>query len=75
MPIDVFPQICTSCRLCYEECPVDLFTWDEASRLPVVSYLEECFYCNVCEVVCPTDPKAIRVSPPLISQVVGWKHK
>jgi adenylylsulfate reductase subunit B len=56
-------KYCTGCADCYKNCPMDVFGWDEAEKLPVVSYPGECIFCCVCELTC--SEKAIDVRFPL----------
>jgi len=58
-------KLCTSCGNCYEDCPMDIFGWDEADNRPRAAYPDECTLCCVCEIVCPE--KAIDVRFPLHS--------
>lgn len=46
-------SFCTSCTRCYEDCPMDIFGWDEEKKIPLVLYPEECALCCVCEMICP----------------------
>lgn len=46
-------SFCTSCTRCYEECPMDIFGWDEEKNIPLVLYPGECALCCVCEMECP----------------------
>ena len=47
-------SLCVNCKICYNVCPLDVYTWDEKLRLPVVSYPDECYHCGVCEIDCPS---------------------
>jgi NAD-dependent dihydropyrimidine dehydrogenase PreA subunit len=42
-------------------CPGDLIFHDEGNKnaLPVVKYPDECWYCGLCQAICPVD--AIKV--------------
>ena len=51
---------CNGCKICYNECPMDVFAWDEEKKKPVVAYPDECWYCGACEIDCPV--KAIDLS-------------
>jgi len=44
---------CTACLRCYDLCPMDVFTVDEKTNLPKVTYAEECWTCGVCWMECP----------------------
>jgi NAD-dependent dihydropyrimidine dehydrogenase PreA subunit len=46
-------RLCTGCRECYEDCPMDVFGWDEEKQMPTVTYPGECRFCCDCEIVCP----------------------
>jgi len=54
---------CNGCRTCYDDCPSDVFTWDEEKGLPSVAYPDECYYCAACDVGCPEE--AISLTMPL----------
>ena len=54
---------CTSCTRCYEDCPMDIFGWDEKLNRPVVLYPGECALCFICEMNC--SGRAIDVRFPL----------
>jgi 2-oxoglutarate ferredoxin oxidoreductase subunit delta len=59
-----FPEICKSCGLCIEKCPVKCLAYDEKNMdylgLPVVKCeIEKCIACKTCESTCPEG--AIRV--------------
>jgi len=43
---------CNGCRSCYNNCPSDVFSWDEEKGLPVIAYPNECYYCGTCELDC-----------------------
>jgi NAD-dependent dihydropyrimidine dehydrogenase PreA subunit len=44
---------CNGCKVCYENCPMDVFGWDEEKRMPITSYPGECAFCCFCEIICP----------------------
>jgi adenylylsulfate reductase subunit B len=54
---------CNGCGECYENCPMDVFGWDEKKRKPTVTHPAECRVCCVCEISCPE--VAINVLIPL----------
>jgi NAD-dependent dihydropyrimidine dehydrogenase PreA subunit len=56
----VFNDRCTSCGLCVEQCPTDVFDRDAAGK-PVIARQDECQTCFLCEVHCPED--ALFVGP------------
>ncbi|MCK4952746.1 ferredoxin family protein [Candidatus Bathyarchaeota archaeon] len=53
-------KLCTGCKACYDECPLDVFGWNEEEDKPIILYPSECWYCGACEIDCPT--KAVDVS-------------
>lgn len=53
---------CIGCQKCYELCPMDIFTWDEETKMPKVAYVEECWFCGVCWMECPK--RAIDITYP-----------
>ena len=53
--IKVDDKACVGCTLCVDECPTDVFEFDEAKRLPVVTRPEMCFGCLSCSKICPAD--------------------
>jgi len=59
-----YPEICKSCGLCIEKCPVKCLSFDEKQLnylgLPVIKCdVEKCIACKTCENTCPD--MAIRV--------------
>ncbi|MCR4420555.1 MAG: ferredoxin family protein [Clostridia bacterium] len=44
---------CKGCGTCYDNCPMDVFAWDEEKQMPVVAYPAECTICCFCETTCP----------------------
>jgi adenylylsulfate reductase, subunit B len=54
---------CNGCRRCYDQCPMDIFGWNEEEQRPTVEYPGECWFCCFCEVMCPQ--VAIDVKLPL----------
>lgn len=54
---------CNGCGACYENCPMDVFGWDEEKKMPTVAYAAECSICCFCESMCPE--VAIDVQIPL----------
>ncbi|MBW2029246.1 MAG: ferredoxin family protein [Deltaproteobacteria bacterium] len=43
---------CNGCHRCYDNCPDDVFGWDEVKGLPIVAYPDECHYCDICVLEC-----------------------
>ena len=64
---------CIGCKTCYDLCPEDIFTWNEETHMPYVSYPEECWFDGCCVESCPI-PGALRMEFPM-NQRVGWKRK
>lgn len=53
-----YPEICKSCGLCIEKCPVNCLSFDDEKvqylGLPLVKCdIESCIACGVCELNCP----------------------
>lgn len=46
-------RFCNGCGKCYEQCPMDIFGWDEEKQMPTVAYPGECWFCCFCEIMCP----------------------
>ncbi len=46
---------CVGCALCVDECPTDVFEFDEEKSLPFVKRENECFGCFSCSEVCPAE--------------------
>jgi len=53
--IKIDEDACVGCSLCVDECPTDVFSFDEKKRLPVVEKAEMCFGCLSCSEICPSD--------------------
>ncbi len=63
MPIKIDYEKCIGCRICYNDCPMDVFTMDdETDSKPVVAYAEECWHCGICWMDCPK--RAIDITIP-----------
>ena len=60
-------RFCSGCGRCYEDCPMDVFGWDEERKMPTVAYPGECRFCLTCEFGCPEI--AIDVGIPLHSRI------
>lgn len=56
-------NLCNGCGECYENCPMDVFGWDEKKQKPTLAYPAECRICCVCEISC--SQVAIDVRMPL----------
>jgi NAD-dependent dihydropyrimidine dehydrogenase PreA subunit len=46
---------CVGCTLCVNECPTDVFEFDETEGLPVVKKEIECLGCLSCFEICPAE--------------------
>lgn len=61
MSIKIDKEKCIGCKICYEDCPMDVFTVGKDGK-PVVSYAEECWHCGICWMDCPK--RAIDITVP-----------
>lgn len=53
-----YPDICKSCGLCIEKCPVECLSFDDKEveylGLPAIKNdIEKCIACQTCEDICP----------------------
>ena len=46
---------CVGCSLCVDECPTDVFAFNDATERPMVEHPAECFGCLSCSQLCPSD--------------------
>ncbi len=53
--IKIDEDACVGCQLCVDECPTDVFEFDEAKSIPVVKHEKECFGCFSCSEICPAE--------------------
>jgi NAD-dependent dihydropyrimidine dehydrogenase PreA subunit len=53
--IRIDEDACVGCQLCVDECPTDVFEFDEAKSIPVVKHEKECFGCFSCSEICPAE--------------------
>lgn len=51
--ITIDEDACVGCTLCVEECPTDVFEFDEEKLIPEVVKEKECFGCLSCSEICP----------------------
>lgn len=51
--ITIDEEACVGCTLCVDECPTDVFEFDEEKRVPKVVREKECFGCLSCSQICP----------------------
>ena len=54
-------DLCNGCRICVNNCPLDVLRMDEETSKAFVAYLSDCQFCFLCERECPEG--AIYVSP------------
>jgi len=52
-------ETCTSCNICVNVCPTNVF--DETDGVPVIARQDDCQTCFLCELYCPDD--ALFVAP------------
>ena len=64
MPPVIDVSKCSRCGKCAEICSEDVFYGSKKRLVPVVTYPEECWYCNKCVDTCPV-PEAIKLRIPL----------
>jgi len=62
MPVVIDYKKCTGCKICYDLCPMDVFTWYENIDMPVDTYWDECWHCGICWMECPK--RAIDITYP-----------
>ncbi len=53
------PANCTSCNICVNVCPTNVF--DKTDGIPVIARQNDCQTCFLCELYCPDD--ALFVAP------------
>jgi NAD-dependent dihydropyrimidine dehydrogenase PreA subunit len=63
MIINIDTEKCIGCKHCYEVCPLDIYTWNEELKRPIIAYEEECQMCFVCQEECQVD--ALRIKIPI----------
>ena len=44
---------CVGCELCVDECPTDVFEFNEEKKIPEIVREKECFGCLSCSEICP----------------------
>ena len=44
---------CVGCELCVDECPTDVFEFNEEKQIPEIVREKECFGCLSCSEICP----------------------
>lgn len=59
-------EFCNGCNNCVDGCPMDMiFPAEKPGSPPMVRYPDECWYCGSCVMVCPTQPRAVKLIHPL----------
>jgi len=51
--ITIDEDACVGCTLCVDECPTDVFEFNEEKQIPEVVREKECFGCLSCSEICP----------------------
>jgi len=69
MPPIIDLDKCTACGYCADICPEDVFFGSKKKAVPIVSYPDECWYCNSCVYECPVEG-AIKLRIPLPMMVL-----
>jgi 2-oxoglutarate ferredoxin oxidoreductase subunit delta len=59
-PIEIKKEWCKGCEICVDVCPRDVLEMKDF--VAVVKNLDNCTYCNMCELLCPDF--AIVIHPP-----------
>jgi NADH-quinone oxidoreductase subunit I len=76
---EILHDVCTGCDACNKICPVDAIIMKplplkRPNKLPEVN-LAICIFCGLCEDVCPTKPKAIKLSGGDFDMRTGGSHE
>ena len=76
---EILYDACTGCDACNKICPVDAIVMKpiplkRPNKIPEVS-LSICIFCGLCEDVCPTKPKAIKLSGGTFDMRAGGLHE
>jgi NADH-quinone oxidoreductase subunit I len=76
---EILHDVCTGCDACNKICPVDAIIMKplplkRPNKLPEVN-LAICIFCGLCEDVCPTKPKAIKLSGGTFDMRAGGSHE
>ncbi len=53
--VKIDEDACVGCTLCVDECPTDVFEFDDVKKIPVVTREKECFGCFSCSEICPAE--------------------
>ena len=66
MPPIIDKKLCNYCGICYEMCPLDVFSFDKGQKAtPAIAYPKECWYCGACIVDCPKGAVSLKLPLPL----------
>jgi len=63
MPPVIDKTKCNKCKICVQNCPLDVLHTD-ADGFPEVRYPEECWHCNACKLDCPNNGIELRFPLP-----------
>ena len=66
MPPIINSEKCTTCDICVNICPHDVFYGSSKGEIPVITYPEECFHCNACVIDCPVGAVRLRIPLPML---------
>jgi len=76
---EILYDVCTGCDACNKICPVDAIIMKplplkRPNKIPEVN-LAICIFCGLCEDVCPTKPKALKLSGGTFDMRAGGSHE
>lgn len=54
------PDVCVTCGICVESCPIDVITYSPHASSPAPTYVEDCQACFLCVFDCPVDAISLR---------------
>jgi len=60
MPPIIDKEICKSCGVCEDRCPLDVIYMNQEAQMPYIKYPEECWHCGSCRQECPEGAIQIR---------------
>lgn len=58
---EIKQELCTGCKVCFEDCPVDVIRMNEDTGKAYVAYPGDCVSCLQCEEACPEDAIVLTV--------------
>ena len=54
-PVVFDENVCSGCNNCVEMCVMDILMPNpEKGKPPIILYPDECWYCGLCQSICPT---------------------